>query len=215
MEDHPTTNSPPNDDPIRSAETSDRKLDQSYETAMESVESPTPNVEKSVDDELISNEFRSVDPRNVQVELVAGMIASTIVATAILVGVVICWFQIGFTWPFYLTLAIASLGIALMFLGSIYWPKWSHERTSYRVDEEGLEIRRGVIWRHRITIPLGRVQHADVSQGPIQRMFGIGTLMVHTAGTQNASIGLLGLEHELAVRIRDVIVHQRKGLDAV
>lgn len=164
---------------------------------------------------LVSDDFFPVDARTIQAERIVGLITCSVVATAVIVGLAFAAFKFGFTWPFFLLVALGIGLLALLFLAAYQWPAWSHNRTSYRVDESGLEIRRGVIWRHRMTVPLGRVQHADVSQGPIQRLFGIATLTVHTAGTQNASIGLVGLEHGVAERIRDLIVHQRRGHDAV
>ena len=50
--------------------------------------------------------------------------------------------------------------------------------------EDEIEIRRGRLVRVRTIVPFGRVQHIDVAQGPIQRPFGLGTLILHTAGTQ-------------------------------
>lgn len=164
---------------------------------------------------LIGEDFRAVDPRNIQAEMIVTIITVTVVTAAILIGFGFLWFSFGFAWQTWLGVAAGLTLILLMYTGAFLWPKIEHRRTQYRIDQEGLEIRRGVLWRHQITIPLGRVQHADVSQGPIQRIFGIGTLTVHTAGTQNASIALEGLEHELAVAIRDLIVHQRRGQDAV
>ena len=67
----------------------------------------------------------------------------------------------------------------------------------------------------QITVPLGRVQHADVSQGPIQRSFGLGTLIIHTAGTQNSSVVLSGLSQTTAIELRDQIISQKRGNDVV
>ena len=64
-------------------------------------------------------------------------------------------------------------------------------------------------------VPWARVQHADVSQGPIQRMYGVGTLTIHTAGTSNSSVNLAGLSHELAISLRDKIIRQRASGDVV
>ena len=46
-------------------------------------------------------------------------------------------------------------------------------------------------------------------------VFGLGTLIVHTAGTQNASVMLAGLEYTTAMWLRDRVVRQRKTVDVV
>jgi membrane protein YdbS with pleckstrin-like domain len=83
------------------------------------------------------------------------------------------------------------------------WPAWHHQYLRYRVDRRGLRIQRGVLWRKVVSIPTTRVQHTDVTQGPLQRNYGLATLVLHTAGTKDASITLSGLSHEVALRLRD------------
>ena len=83
------------------------------------------------------------------------------------------------------------------------WPAMSYRRTSYRVDVSGIEIRRGVVWRRVINVPRSRVQHTDVSQGPLERGSDLGTLVIFTAGTHFARVHLSGLQHGTALRIRD------------
>ena len=114
------------------------------------------------------------------------------------------WAIGGIPGPVYL----AILGIWLLLLASSLllayrWPAARHRHLRYLVEEDGLCIRRGVFWRTVIWIPITRVQHTDVSQGPVQRKFGLGTLTVHTAGTAGASIALVGLEHGIASRLSD------------
>lgn len=83
------------------------------------------------------------------------------------------------------------------------WPAMSYRRTSYRVDQKGIEIKRGVVWRRVINVPRSRVQHTDVSQGPLERGSDLGTLVIFTAGTHYARVHLSGLQHGMALRIRD------------
>ena len=83
------------------------------------------------------------------------------------------------------------------------WPAVEHRHLSYRLSDRSLQIRRGVFWRERITVPRNRIQHTDVSQGPLERPFGLATLLVHTAGTEFARVSLPGLENGRALAIRD------------
>jgi membrane protein YdbS with pleckstrin-like domain len=58
------------------------------------------------------------------------------------------------------------------------------------------------------------VQHTDVSQGPLERRFGLGTLVIYTAGTAHSRVNLEGLDHEVARRIRAHLLPKDEG-DAV
>ena len=95
-----------------------------------------------------------------------------------------------------------AIGAGLAWV-SHQWPVIVHRHSSYRVDTQGIEIKRGVVWRRVINVPRSRVQHTDVSQGPIERGFQLGTLVIYTAGTEHAKVELHGLEHRRALRIRD------------
>jgi uncharacterized protein len=53
--------------------------------------------------------------------------------------------------------------------------------------------------------PFGRVQHIDVHRGPLERFYGLATLVLHTAGNHNASVALPGLAHEDALAMREEI----------
>ena len=60
-------------------------------------------------------------------------------------------------------------------------------------------------------VPFGRVQHIDVHQGPIERAYGLATLVLHTAGTHNASVALPGLGHDDALAMReDIRAHVKR-----
>jgi membrane protein YdbS with pleckstrin-like domain len=55
------------------------------------------------------------------------------------------------------------------------------------------------------TVPLRRVQHLDVAQGPLERLFGVTRLVLHTAGTANSEVVLPGLTRATAEAYRDDI----------
>lgn len=98
----------------------------------------------------------------------------------------------------------AAAGIAL-FLWAMLMARRRYRSWAYRLDEEELHVQHG-IWTHiRTVVPFGRVQHIDVAQGPLERRFGVGTLILHTAGTRNSAVALPGLAYEEAGRMRDVI----------
>jgi membrane protein YdbS with pleckstrin-like domain len=99
--------------------------------------------------------------------------------------------------------------VAILAFLSVQWPRWEYRRKSYRVDHVGIEIRQGVLWRTITSVPRSRVQHTDVSQGPLQRRFGLATLTIHTAGTRDASVELSGLARADALRIRDYLIEGR------
>lgn len=104
--------------------------------------------------------------------------------------------------PFGLVLGLAAL---LGLLALVALPLRRYRAWSYREEEDELHIRHGLFFRMLTVVPFGRVQHIDVAQGPIERRYGLGTLILHTAGTRGAAVPLPGLPHEEAGRMRDRI----------
>lgn len=100
-------------------------------------------------------------------------------------------------------LLLATVGIAIEIVCAFVMPRLHHKYTSFRADAQGLEIRSGVLWRSVVTVARSRVQHLDVTQGPIERNYGLGRLHVHTAGTHDATITLWGIAQETAKALRD------------
>jgi len=105
-----------------------------------------------------------------------------------------------------ITVVIAVVVVLVFLVGWVY-PKAAYRHASWRINANGLEIRRGVWWRHRIIVPHSRMQHSDIEQGPLQRLFSLATLVINTAGTEDASVQLSGLTLETAERLRDELMN--------
>ena len=159
--------------------------------------------------------MRRLDPRVIPLEQTVGWVVTAVTSVAL--------FFAGVTTLLAAPLALwVKLAIPIMWMGVTValgwwlqrWPEIHYRYASYIVDTGGIEIREGVVWREVINVPRSRVQHTDVSQGPLERRFGIGTLIIHTAGTEHAVVSLHGLAHETALAIRDHLL-PREESDAV
>jgi membrane protein YdbS with pleckstrin-like domain len=122
-----------------------------------------------------------------------------------------------------------SLFIGLVVTGAIavagwvleFWPVWlvagafavsllirllllrrSLRSWGYAERADDLLVRRGLMLRRLSIVPYGRMQFVDVTAGPLERLFGLATVQLHTAAAaSDASIP--GLLPEEAARLRD------------
>lgn len=155
-------------------------------------------------------EFRPVDPNYVPAEQIGSWIFTGVVAAAVTVAVGLAaltgWLS---GWP----LAAAAVGglVLVLLLGwlTVKLPRWHYARLRYAVNETGVEIHRGILWRGITNVPRSRIQHTDVTQGPLARRYGIATLQLYTAGTEHNEVDLEGLTYEVALQIRDFLVGTR------
>ena len=151
--------------------------------------------------------LHELDPASIAVGTIVGWIVACILSAGIAAGLLVLWLSVPWPRPALLAAtaggALACLALAVI---AVKLPPIEHRYVRYRLDQVGLEIRRGILWRAVISVPRSRVQHTDVNQGPIERRFGLATLVVHTAGTQSSSVQLGGLARETAFAIRDELL---------
>lgn len=156
--------------------------------------------------DLVSSEteFRSLDPRVISLWRVAGSITCAAVLLISLIGAIIFWLEN----PFYAPLIFLAWFWLLALCGwLVYWrPPRLYRAWGYRIDDRVLETRSGIMFQVRRLLPLTRLQHVDLQRGPIERAFGLASLILHTAGTHQASITIPGLDAEEAARLRDHLV---------
>jgi membrane protein YdbS with pleckstrin-like domain len=159
----------------------------------------------SESDSVADGQDHSLDPRFIPLSRLAGGLVAGGLAAGTLAGVVIA-LMVADDMPGRVQLLLQGAWLALVIVSALLTfvlPRLQYRHTSYRVDAQGIEIRRGVNWRVVINVPRSRVQHIDVSQGPLERRYGLGTLVIYTAGTDHAKVSLAGLEHGRALRIRE------------
>jgi len=186
------------------------------EPPVESAEVPEPAAGEGPDRETIADGVeRPLDPRSIAVQRITGWIVSGSIMAGLLLALLLILFLAPL--PGWAKALLVLLGAAVM-LGLAWlahrWPEIEHRHASYKVAGRGIEMRRGVVWRKVINVPRSRVQHTDVSQGPLERGHGLATLVLYTAGTSYARVDLHGLDHATALRIRDHLL-VGEGDDAV
>ncbi|HYB88408.1 MAG TPA: PH domain-containing protein [Streptosporangiaceae bacterium] len=73
---------------------------------------------------------------------------------------------------------------------------------AYQERDEDLIVERGVLIRRLSVVPYGRMQFVDVTAGPVDRIFRLATVRLHTAAAASDA-RIPGLEREEAARLRD------------
>lgn len=107
-----------------------------------------------------------------------------------------------------------GLGIVLL-TGIMSWYRYT-----YRVEEGELRIEHGLFVRKKRYIPIERIQSLDVSEGILQRPFGLVKVKVETAGgarTEDAEAVLTAIRKEEANQIHDLLVsvkNSQQGCDS-
>lgn len=128
-----------------------------------------------------------------------------------LAAVAFAFFPVGAPWMGgALALGLFLLAAALAVLRYRSW--------AYEVREDSLYLERGVVTTVQTVVPYVRIQHVDVSRGPVERAFGLATTVVYTAGSRGADVSIPGLTPEraedLQARLKRLAI-AAEGEDAV
>ena len=96
--------------------------------------------------------------------------------------------------------ALVILVLGSMTVGVAPGLRWRMWRYEIRPDE--IDLQRGIWWIERTLVPLARIQHVDTRQGPLQRRFGLSTVVFYTAAGPNQ---IPELSTAVAAGVRDRI----------
>jgi len=77
--------------------------------------------------------------------------------------------------------------------------------------EFDVAYRSGLFWRKTVIVAFNRVQHVEVSSGPLQRKFGLATVKFFTAGGSSVDLKVDGLSTERAEKMRAFIANKIDG----
>lgn len=72
--------------------------------------------------------------------------------------------------------------------------------------DHDMAFRSGLIFRKIVLLPFNRVQHVEISSGPLQRKFGLASLKFYTAGGAGIDLKIDGLLEAEANRLREFIM---------
>ena len=80
-----------------------------------------------------------------------------------------------------------------------------YRKRSYALRERDLTYKKGWIFSSMITIPFNRIQHTEISRGPIERKYELSTLKIYTAGGATSDLSIPGLEVEEAEQLKEFV----------
>jgi uncharacterized protein len=103
---------------------------------------------------------------------------------------------------------LAVLALSVVVVGVVPGLRWRMWRYEIRPDE--IDLQRGILWIERTLVPLARIQHVDTRQGPLQRRFGLSTVVFYTAAGPNQ---IPELSTPVAAEVRDRIAELTREQD--
>jgi membrane protein YdbS with pleckstrin-like domain len=112
--------------------------------------------------------------------------------------------------PFLLGILPLLAALMLFVVLAVVIPDLRWRRWRYEIREEEVDLQRGIVWVSRTLVPLARIQHVDTQSGPLQRRFGLATVVFYTAAGANR---IPELSAPVAAEVRDRIAELTREQD--
>jgi len=148
-------------------------------------------------------ELEGLDKRYLTADLIGSAIFWTLFGGG---GIVLIYLNL---WeaPSWLSSILIPL-LLLLIAFSFFTTVLGFKRKKYALREKDIIYQAGLFWRKYTVLPFNRIQHAEVHQGPIERIFDLGKLKIYTAGGSSSDLSISGLPIDKAQSIKHYILNK-------
>ncbi|BDZ39543.1 PH domain-containing protein [Microbacterium suwonense] len=150
--------------------------------------------------------WHQISPRYVVSQFVQnGILIAFVVIAALVLGLVLdqAWVWIP-----------AGAIILVTLITLIILPRQA-KALGYMLRDDDVVFRKGILWQRMVAVPYGRMQLVDITQGPLDRAFGVSQLKMVTAAA-TTGVQIPGLTQDGAEALRDTLIEvaetRRTGL---
>lgn len=147
-------------------------------------------------------EFQYVSPKYKKVQLIVTSIISLGIAIAGGTGALGMDGFMMYGW-------LGTAGLILVFFALRTWFVYAaYPWKGYALREKDVIYRTGLLWRKVVVIPFARIQHGELSEGLLDRMFGLKKLRIYTAGGSSSDLSIPALPRERAEQLRRYLMER-------
>lgn len=156
-------------------------------------------------------DFTETDPEKLDKEYMWVMfLTRSIFSTIIITGLIIAAVYIR-SGEFFILKIIAITLISGIFILYTITAKKAFNRKSYIVRQKDIIYKSGLMFNSITAIPFNRIQHIEVTTGPIEKIFRLCSLKIYTAGGMQSDITIPGLNFEKAAKIKSFVISKTSG----
>ena len=134
-------------------------------------------------------EYQKIEKKMIYIMLVCRSIFFLLFLIGTIIGLSVLYFAVDFALFVYITVMAGLLTLFFAVLTFVF-PFLIYNIFGYQITEDKIIVSNGVIFFNRDIIPIKRVQHIEIMQGPIKRIFGLATLNIYSAGSIQRIFGI-------------------------
>ena len=97
------------------------------------------------------------------------------------------------------------LGVLCVFIIVLLILIVGFSKRKYALREKDISYKSGIFFKKITTVPFSRIQHVEVDEDPVSRMFKLASISVFTAGDSSDDLEIKGIEKIEALQIKEFI----------
>lgn len=148
-------------------------------------------------------QYESLDIAYRKVNIISTAIFFALILIVYLIVSIFVHFLLSFPWIL-LFLSTWTLFTTLFMVLSIK----SYDYQGYAIRDKDIIYKTGIFFRSSLIIPFNRIQHCEIEQGPIDRLFGLAELSLFTAGGSGSDLKIPGLAQDRANSLKNYITNK-------
>jgi len=76
---------------------------------------------------------------------------------------------------------------------------------SYLMRDKDISYQSGIIFYQNTTVPFNRIQHVEINQGALAKIFKLASLKIYTAGGSASDLSIPGLKPDTAAQLKEFL----------
>jgi membrane protein YdbS with pleckstrin-like domain len=109
------------------------------------------------------------------------------------------------------TFLLSLIPVVVLWAFAILMVQLGFPRKAYQLRDHDILYKTGYFIRKNTAIPKNRIQHVEIRQGVLARMFKLSKLMIFTAGGNSSDLSIPGLKPDVAQQLKE---HISKNISA-
>lgn len=112
----------------------------------------------------------------------------------------------------YFAFGLALMLVVALLMGYLYYKNFSF---TLNTSSKHFSIQKGIFSKKNLTIPLDKIQHVQLKQSFVQRVIGVYTLEIDTAGTEKTEIKIPSIAKAMALDFKENLLSGGCGQDSL
>ena len=105
-----------------------------------------------------------------------------------------------------LPISMAGAAILIIFILFPVYQFKAARAVGFAIRDHDLILRWGLFWQREVVQPIRRIQHVELTRGPLEKRLGLANIKLFSAGTGKATFTIPGLRLMTAARIRRYVL---------